>query len=117
MKVAVCFSGLPRGPFLDNLEVYKKIFDGYDFFYSLVFSRHSYPPPILVIFFLKTTLSCVFVMFRSPYVVYPNIYPISPKRILIELYIYIYMRMGGCALFPFFFSSSSIVHKLYNLWA
>jgi len=51
MKVAVCFSGLPRGPFLDNLEVYKKIFDGYDFFYStwsghdLSIEHMSFPEP------------------------------------------------------------------------
>lgn len=51
MKVAVCFSGLPRGPFLDILETYKKIFDGYDFFYStwngqnLPLMHMSFPEP------------------------------------------------------------------------
>jgi len=34
MKVAVCFSGLPRGNYKENIAEYRKVFPDYDFFFS-----------------------------------------------------------------------------------
>ena len=34
MKVAMCFSGLPRGNYKENITRFRRIFPDYDFFFS-----------------------------------------------------------------------------------